>query len=348
MLEFLLEPGAIALLATGGGAVALKFIEKSLSKDKNNYQNTTIDQDIFKAEPVKIEIPDAEKCIYFGHRQLEWMTAQNGDFDMADGLTCMERHCPNCAQIKEMFRVRQTNATLAEDGRKALPMPEYKHIHPKKVKATPTPPKGEGGGSKKYSLTHEREDRKPSEDAPDFQQFQWLKRNDPRYKGYTFKDYEFQQNLRRANAKREADARARTQRYDEIHKSHLNKRVSVVDGMEVPIPKNVPSFADAKLVYDPVQLADFILWTWKYDDTKKFSFRQNINREEFESYAMDGTKVGSWETIIDPTNGDVLGSYNKNSKDLSNDPADVAAAKDFLNKMKELSKDIEKMQEKVG
>lgn len=362
MLEFLLNPATIAIGATIGGSIILKISEYILSDEPDNVRA------IEAPEPVKIDVPDAEKCIYFGHRQLEWSTAQNGDFDMADGLTCMEPYCPNCETIKKMYNVRQTNEARVADGLKPLPMPEYKHIYPveKPVRRDrPSLVESIRSDSKNGYKTvkkkdgqivfvkgdfNEREDKRPSPDAPDFQQFQWLKRNDPRYRGYTFKDYEFQQKMRRANAARNAVAKDNTaKRYDEVNKSYRNKRIAIVDGREIPIPEGVPSFADVKLVYDPVMLTDFLWWTWTYPDSpKKYGMRQNIILEFFEVTVANGQKIREWESITDPKTGEVSGSFNKTTKALSNDPADTQAAKDFLAKMDKLTADIKEMQEKVS
>jgi hypothetical protein len=280
-----------------------------------------------------------------------------------------------------MYRVRQGNQALKASGRVGWPMPEYKHIYPSVIiKDTnpsdhkiqiPAPPKGEGGGSKKYSLTYQREDKKPSETAPDFEKFQWLKRNDPRYRGYRFEDYEFQQRVLRATDERRKQQEHRDKRMAEVNKAG-RKRVVTVNGMPLERPSQVPSFAHAKLVYDAQAMTYSIYWAWKYEDTKQFSYVQRISAETYEIQNYNGEVMKSWVVITDPVTGEHLGSYNTKTKELSNEvegecldclacdcdscneppmspvDEDAHATEEFLKQMQNIKMKITEMQEKVG
>lgn len=42
-----------------------------------------------------------------------------------------------------------------------------------------------------------------------------------------------------------------------------NRRTRTIEGREIPIPKDVPDYADAKIDYDPKWQSDVILWVWR-------------------------------------------------------------------------------------
>lgn len=97
----------------------------------------------------------------------------------------------------------------------------------------------------------------------EWENFQNLKKNDPRWKDYTYSDYKFQQKLKTANEVR--------QEISQI------ARVFEEGGRFYYIPEQVPDYAEKTMIesgYGPVE----VVYGW-YENGKYMAFRQPVSLE---------------------------------------------------------------------
>lgn len=85
-----------------------------------------------------------------------------------------------------------------------------------------------------------------------------------------------------------------------IHQKRKSRgRVKRINGVDVPIPPNVPTFADASVQSNPSMQCNEVLWTWDYGDGRKYGYRSRI--PEVETYEVNGARgvIARWQSVND-------------------------------------------------
>lgn len=314
MIELALDPAWVALGGSIAGGMVLKAVENRAKRKKGKAVRKR-DGHMGDLEAMT----DSFACTVYEARVFEKKLVDAGIMTSTEMSLCEDKNCSNCHPTRKEI-ARKEQHELAEKNRANM------------VKAR-----------NERALFYENVSKNESE----WEAFQRLKRTDPRYKGYTYSDYKFQQSMkRRARAEvvakpvsdhkpvttlskckvcgqlterdsmclpcRQEAAQKRDAELIKRNAQHMHGRWTEIGGMRILRPNNVPSFATAKSYYDPNYMCDYILWTWSYPDTGTFSFKQRVAIDEYESQNANGEVIARWQSVHDPVTGEHLGDVKVN------------------------------------
>jgi len=266
MLELLADPTVLVFAGTWFGVLLHRVAVWRICKPKAIAESKAVEES--KSAESKSTEDRIFECSVWAARHLEKKLVDAGIIKVIDMEVCENTVCPNCEPTRKASELARRHTWREESLRR-----------------------------------QEEEDNALKGASPEgWSAFQNLKKTDPRWRGYTYKDYLFQQEVKNKKEAAQREMLERAQRKTAVNKRPRNS---------IRIPANVPKDAHLQVVYNPQMLRDELLWTWTTMDGMKGCYRQNVDMENYEMHNGNGQWVSSWTAVYDPDTGEHLGDYRK-------------------------------------